>query len=64
MKIISELIKEIPNLQKCFNKDTINVILSIKQTITNRELLDQYYSDLLWPLASSSLEISRKQEIL
>jgi len=53
--------KDIPSLSTYFSKDTINVLLSIKQTITNKDLLDQYYSDLLWPLVSSSIEISRKQ---
>jgi len=36
----------------------------IKHTITDANLLDQYFSDFLWPLLYAKIPIARKEEIL
>lgn len=61
-KLISNLICEVP--QDIFDESTIKVILHIKHTITDTQLLDQYFSDLLWPLLQSQIALARKEELL
>ena len=47
-----------------FDENTIKSILHIRHTITDSNLLDQYFSDFLWPLLFANISIARKEEIL
>jgi hypothetical protein len=46
-KTISQLICDVK--KNVFDENTIKSILYIKHTITDPALLDQYFSDFLWP---------------
>lgn len=61
-KQISQLICDIE--KNIFDENTIKSILHIKHTITDQSLLDQYYSDFLWPLLHANIPLVRKEEIL
>lgn len=37
-----------------FDKNSIKSLLHIKHTITDNQLLDQYFSDFLWPIIGSN----------
>jgi hypothetical protein len=39
-------------------------LLTIKHNITDPNLFDQYFSDLLWPLLYANISIASKEEIL
>jgi hypothetical protein len=39
--------------ENIFDENTVKVILHIKHTITDTSLLDQYFSDFLWPLINA-----------
>lgn len=47
-----------------FDENTIKSILYIKHTITDTNLLDQYFSEFLWPLLEANIPLVRKEEIL
>lgn len=57
-KILSTLISNTGNI---FDKNSIKSILHIKHTITDSQLLDQYFSDFLWPMIVSKSDMERKQ---
>ena len=47
-----------------FDENTIKSILHIKHTITDTNLLNQYFSDFLWPLLHAKIPMTYKEEIL
>lgn len=61
-KTISQLICDVK--RNIFDQNTIKSILYIKHTITDPNLLDQYFSDFLWPLLEADIALIRKEEIL
>lgn len=45
------------------DENTIKILNSIKQSITDQRLLDKFFSELLWKLLDSKICIERKIEV-
>lgn len=44
--------------------NTIKILNTIKQSITDQKLLDKFFSELLWKLLDSKISIDRKIEVV
>jgi hypothetical protein len=58
---LSVLIGEISS--NVFDENSVKSLLHVKHTITDTQLLDQYFSDFLWPMIGCSTDWERIQEV-